>query len=192
LQKIPLYKNSTELRLQDPNIPTKRTMTRLMQTPLHNANSPGLPERRCAPPVTFGRSQIAQGKNMKPAESKSGGLDLQTVAAVSDRTPLASDCKSERGIIRPEVDARRCEGKGQCVAVCPYDVFEVGRLADEAFNAMPFRVKLKLWAHGRKTAYTPNAEACRACGLCVAACPEQAIRLIRSDAGPAVSALDSP
>jgi ferredoxin len=27
------------------------------------------------------------------------------------------------------------------------------------------------------TAYTPNADDCRACGLCVVACPEQAIML---------------
>jgi 4Fe-4S ferredoxin len=30
-------------------------------------------------------------------------------------------------------------------------------------------------------AYTPNAEACRACGLCVVSCPEHAISLV----GPA-------
>ncbi len=122
---------------------------------------------------------------MKLGKSKSGGLVLQTVDAAPDRAKPASDCNSEPGHFRPEIDARRCEGKGQCVAVCPYDVFVVGRLADEAFKAMPLHVKLKLWAHGRKTAYTPNAEACRACGLCVAACPEQAIRLARSTTGPA-------
>jgi NAD-dependent dihydropyrimidine dehydrogenase PreA subunit len=103
-----------------------------------------------------------------------------TVGTGSERAQPASDCNSPPGIFRPEVDARRCEGKGQCVAVCPFDVFVVGRLADETFNAMPLRVKLKLWAHGRKTAYTPNADACRACALCVAACPEQAIRLVKS------------
>jgi 4Fe-4S ferredoxin len=122
---------------------------------------------------------------MKLGMSKSDGLDLRTVEAAPDWAKPASDCNSEPGNFRPEIDARRCEGKGQCVAVCPYDVFEVGRLADEAFKAMPLRVKLKLWAHGRKTAYTPNAEACRACGLCVAACPEQAIRLVRSTTEPA-------
>ena len=37
--------------------------------------------------------------------------------------------------------------------------------------------KIKSMAHGRKTAYTPNADACRACGLCVVACPEKAIAL---------------
>ncbi len=122
---------------------------------------------------------------MKLGKSKTGGTVQLSVEAASDPAQPASDCKSEPGIFRPEVDARRCEGKGQCVVVCPYDVFEVGRLADDTFDAMPLRVKLKLWAHGRKTAFTPNADACRACGLCVAACPEQAIRLVRSATGPA-------
>jgi 4Fe-4S ferredoxin len=38
---------------------------------------------------------------------------------------------------------------------------------------------LKLRVHGMKMAYTPNADACRSCGLCVAACPEHAITLAR-------------
>ncbi|MDH4249099.1 MAG: 4Fe-4S binding protein, partial [Deltaproteobacteria bacterium] len=29
----------------------------------------------------------------------------------------------------------------------------------------------------RRTAYTPHAQACKACGLCVTACPEHAITL---------------
>mgnify|MGYP003337067030 FL=1 len=52
-------------------------------------------------------------------------------------------------------------------------------MPDEQFAAMPLRVKFKLWAHGRKTAFTPNADACRACGVCVTACPEHAIKLAR-------------
>ena len=105
------------------------------------------------------------------AQAKSSGTD--------DSQP-GSGCKQPPGLFRPVVDARRCEGKGDCVLVCPYNVFEVGRLSDERFNAMPLLVKLKLTAHGRRTAYTPGADACRACGLCVAACPEKAIRLLRS------------
>lgn len=89
------------------------------------------------------------------------------------------ECKNDSGVFRPVIDARRCEGKAECVSVCPYNVFEVGRMSDEAFDAMPLLVRLKLWAHGRKTAYTPRADACHACGLCVMACPERAIRLIR-------------
>lgn len=93
-------------------------------------------------------------------------------------------CKEDSGVFRPLVDASRCEGKAECVSVCPYNVFEVRRMGDEIFAAMPLLVKLKLWAHGRKTAYTPHADACHACGLCVMACPEQAIRLVRSAPKP--------
>ncbi len=43
---------------------------------------------------------------------------------------------------------------------------------------MSFFTRLKMTAHGRKTAFTPRADACQACGLCVAACPEKAITLV--------------
>jgi ferredoxin len=33
--------------------------------------------------------------------------------------------------------------------------------------------------HGWKQAFAVNADACRACGLCVEACPEKAIRLMK-------------
>ena len=98
--------------------------------------------------------------------------------AATDPLRPGEDCKAKPGTFRPEVDVRRCEGKGDCVAVCPYDVFEVRRLDDQTFQAMPILVRLKLWAHGKKTAYTPRFDACRACGLCVVACPEHAIRLV--------------
>jgi len=105
-------------------------------------------------------------KRARRVEAQAAGLNVQ--------------CKAEPGVFRPAVDARRCEGTGDCVVVCPYDVFVVGRLADEAFTAMPMLLKMKLWAHGRQTAYTPNADACHACGRCVSACPERAIRLVRN------------
>ena len=101
--------------------------------------------------------------------------------AAADPKRPGAECKADPGVFRPEVDPRRCEGQADCVAVCPYDVFEVRRMADETFQAMPALVQLKLWAHGRKTAYTPRADACQACGMCVVACPERAIRLV----GPA-------
>jgi 4Fe-4S ferredoxin len=41
--------------------------------------------------------------------------------------------------------------------------------------------RIKSLAHRGRTAYTPRAAACMGCGLCVTACPEQAIKLERGD-----------
>ncbi len=90
-----------------------------------------------------------------------------------------SRCRSEPGELRPVVDRSRCEGKRDCTDVCPEDVFEVRRIDDADFAALGFFAKLKSRAHGRMTAYAPRADACKACGLCVVACPERAIRLTR-------------
>ena len=82
----------------------------------------------------------------------------------------------------PVVDRNRCEGKAECAAVCPYGVFEVRRIDDQDFQALSFLGRLKSRVHGRQTAYTPRADACQACGLCVVACPEHALALLpRSD-----------
>jgi 4Fe-4S ferredoxin len=82
------------------------------------------------------------------------------------------------GAVMPVVEKNRCEGKNDCVTVCPEDVFEVRKIDDADFAELSFFGKLKSRAHGRMTAYTPNAEACKSCGLCVTACPENAIRLV--------------
>jgi NAD-dependent dihydropyrimidine dehydrogenase PreA subunit len=65
------------------------------------------------------------------------------------------------------------------VDVCPYSVFEVGPIDDAVYQAMPFFTRLKLAVHGKQTSYTPRASACQACGMCVVACPEEAITLVR-------------
>ena len=87
-------------------------------------------------------------------------------------------CKAEPGRWRPVVDRSRCEAKHDCVDVCPYGVFEVRRIEDGDYRALSFFSKLKVLAHGSKSAYTPKADACQACGLCVVACPEGALRLV--------------
>jgi len=86
-------------------------------------------------------------------------------------------CKAAPGSLVPVIDRNRCEGKADCVAVCPYDVFEVRRIDAEDKRGLSFFGRLKNAAHGSKTAYTPGADACQACGLCVVACPEKAITL---------------
>jgi NAD-dependent dihydropyrimidine dehydrogenase PreA subunit len=90
-------------------------------------------------------------------------------------------CGADAGAYRPVVDRNACEGKRDCVEVCPYDVFEVRQIDDQDFASLSFLGKLKSRAHGRLTAYTPHANLCQACGLCVVACPEKAIRLVANE-----------
>jgi NAD-dependent dihydropyrimidine dehydrogenase PreA subunit len=91
-----------------------------------------------------------------------------------------AECRARPGEFVPVVDRAKCEGKSDCVEVCPYHVFEVRRMEEADFTRLGVFAKLKSMAHGRKTAYTPRADACQACGKCVTACPEDAIKLARA------------
>jgi 4Fe-4S ferredoxin len=93
----------------------------------------------------------------------------------------AVECK-ETGRVVPVVDPRRCEGKEDCVEVCPYDVFTVRKLTDAERGSLGPLTRFKVFVHGGKQAFVERPEACHACGLCVTACPERAIKL-RSTAG---------
>jgi NAD-dependent dihydropyrimidine dehydrogenase PreA subunit len=86
------------------------------------------------------------------------------------------DCR-EAGKVAPVIDRSRCEGKEDCVRVCPFHVFEV-RAIDEADRAgLGALARLKLWVHGGAQAYAKAPADCHGCGLCVKACPEEAITL---------------
>jgi 4Fe-4S ferredoxin len=95
------------------------------------------------------------------------------------RDPLRTGerCRAPALAWVPIVDREKCEGKQECVDVCPYSVFELGVLTDEEHAALSFTGRIKARRHDRRTARTPQAAACRACGLCVVACPEDAITL---------------
>jgi NAD-dependent dihydropyrimidine dehydrogenase PreA subunit len=90
-----------------------------------------------------------------------------------------ANCKQPPGVIVPAVDFARCEGKADCAIVCPENVFEIRRIEPADYQALRPLQRFKLRVHGMKVAYSPRADACRACGLCVAACPEHAIKLIK-------------
>ena len=108
-------------------------------------------------------------------------ISTMTKPGARQSAPIAraGGCQAEPGTYRPVVDRTRCEGKSDCVEVCPHGVFEVRRIDDADFAGLSLLGRLKSIAHGRKTAYTPAAEKCQACGLCVVACPEKAITLAR-------------
>ena len=84
---------------------------------------------------------------------------------------------SER--VRPLVSPGRCEAKGACVDVCPFDVFEIVQIPKEIYQDLNFLHKIKSRVHGSKLAATPNADKCEACGHCMKACPENAIKLVK-------------
>jgi 4Fe-4S ferredoxin len=93
--------------------------------------------------------------------------------------PSSDECRQPAGLIRPVIDRSRCEGKDDCVRVCPYEVFEVRRLLKPERRDLPFMARLKTRFHGNRQAFAVRAASCHACGLCVAACPEKAITLAR-------------
>jgi NAD-dependent dihydropyrimidine dehydrogenase PreA subunit len=94
---------------------------------------------------------------------------------------MTDTCKQAPGAFTPVIDRGRCEGKADCVVICPYDVFELAIVPPGDRAGLSWGARLKGSLHGWKQAYAVNAEACRACGLCVSACPEKAVKLQRSE-----------
>ena len=93
--------------------------------------------------------------------------------------PDRSDCK-EAGKLVPVIDSRRCEAKEDCVEVCPYDVFVVRKLTDAERGALGVLTRFKVFVHGGKQAFVARPDDCHACGKCVTACPERAIKLMKA------------
>jgi NAD-dependent dihydropyrimidine dehydrogenase PreA subunit len=93
----------------------------------------------------------------------------------ANRTP----CDDQPGRVVPVVDPNSCENKGPCVEVCPYDVFEIRPLLPHEWKQLGLITRFKVRVHGGKQAFVVRPEACHACGLCVSACPEKAIKLRR-------------
>ena len=93
------------------------------------------------------------------------------------------DCRGEPGRVAPVDDRNRCEAKAACVAVCPFDVFEIRPLESPDRDALSLLGRLKAWAHGGRQAYVIRPADCHACQLCIQACPEDAIRLVPYPSG---------
>ncbi len=123
--------------------------------------------------ATLDDDEIPADPGVNPAFDK-----VKARRAARNRSRPGQQCRAKPNTYEPVIDRSRCEGKSDCVAVCPYGVFEVRRIADDDFRALSFLGQLKSRVHGRLSAYTPRADACQACGLCVAACPEHAVMLV--------------
>ena len=91
-----------------------------------------------------------------------------------------TECKHDAGTFVPVIDRNRCEGKGDCVRVCPVGVFRVEYLPKEMRASLSIKGMVKGFAHRWQQAMLVNAGACEACGLCIEACPESAIKLVRT------------
>ncbi len=94
---------------------------------------------------------------------------------------MADHCAETSGKLIPVIDRARCEGKDDCVRVCPYHVFEVRKLTPEERGRLGFFSRLKVAVHGNRQAFAIRADQCHGCGLCVEACPEKAIKLRAAD-----------
>lgn len=89
-----------------------------------------------------------------------------------------NNCDETGGKLMPVVDFNSCGAKEDCVAVCPYDLFEMKPITLEDKANLNIKGKIKTFFFKNK-AYVTQPELCRACGLCVPACPEKAIKLMK-------------
>lgn len=89
-----------------------------------------------------------------------------------------SNCSDTSEKRMPIVDFNRCGGKEDCVAVCPYGVFQMQTISKDQKAILNLKGRIKTFFF-KKKAYVVQPDQCHSCGLCVQACPEKAIKLTR-------------
>lgn len=90
---------------------------------------------------------------------------------------LQNDIKAK---LKPVVNFNSCGGKEDCEVACPYEVFDVRKIDDADRHKLNLKGRIKTFFNSNK-AYVALPDLCKACGFCVTACPEKAIRLVRDD-----------
>jgi NAD-dependent dihydropyrimidine dehydrogenase PreA subunit len=95
---------------------------------------------------------------------------------LTNQEHLKANCDKQNGKLIPLVNFNSCGAKEDCVAVCPYDVFEMRPITLEDKVKLNLKGKIKTLFFKNK-AYLTNPTLCHACDLCVQACPENAIKL---------------
>lgn len=88
----------------------------------------------------------------------------------------AFDC-DDAGLVWPVVDPDRCLGDVGCVDVCPHDVLALQPVDAACYDSLPADTRFLLSLSGGLQAFAAAPERCHACGLCLAACSQNAILL---------------
>ena len=91
---------------------------------------------------------------------------------------IKDNCDDIGGKLMPAVNFNNCGAKEDCVAVCPYDVFEMRPIAPKDKANLNLKGIIKTFFFTNK-AYLTDPNLCHACGLCVQTCPENAIKLAK-------------
>lgn len=120
---------------------------------------------------------VKQGYGGPPLEQPKRNIE-KVRRATANRNRPGEECQAKPGAYQPVVNLGKCEGKKDCVEVCPYGVFAIDRIRPEDYEKLGYFGKLKSRAHGGVVAYVIRGDHCQACGLCVVACPEKAIKLV--------------
>jgi 4Fe-4S ferredoxin len=86
-----------------------------------------------------------------------------------------TETSANRRVAQPYFDRNRCEGKADCVSVCPWDAIVVTTLPKTERRGLSLLGIIKGHVHGWQQAVLTDPSACRGCRLCENVCPEQAI-----------------
>ncbi|MBI2941049.1 MAG: ferredoxin family protein [Chloroflexi bacterium] len=92
---------------------------------------------------------------------------------------VARGSRHQPGVVAPVVNRNRCEGKADCVRVCPHGVFEMGQLGRAERQQLSLASRLRGFLHRYRQVFVVQPDRCDGCGRCVTACPERAIKLAK-------------
>ncbi|WMT51188.1 MAG: 4Fe-4S ferredoxin [Ferroplasma sp.] len=78
---------------------------------------------------------------------------------------MAEDISCKNNGTMPVVDQSKCEAKGQCVAVCPENVFELRPRTSEEINGLTFMGKFKARIHNNIVGSPLHIDLCKSAGI---------------------------
>src|SRR5437870_3767429 len=94
-----------------------------------------------------GRRRVTVEESMSDSENLALDREKARRAAKDPKRP-GEKCGAPSATYAPVVNRNKCEGRADCVAVCPYHVFTVERITDGDFAQLSFIGRLKSRAHG--------------------------------------------